>query len=421
METSTLPPRIDHECYAAINALAADMPRLRQAIDLAEAGHRRQLRTGWPTEAYLNHPMRVALACRDLLVNAELPVGLDVVMAAAVLHDCLEDTLVTAEMIDAACGPEVLSAVRAMTAPPAGNRAQRQVDMIAQVKNAPDWVKVIKMQDRINNLNDIYHSDPAFWPHYSQETYPLLEVLGPAESHSAQTLADLLARPQPPVPPPGPARVWGIAEILHDKLGQPYLALRIPARHIRASLPPLRTLPGVDDAAILRRTHRDGSNDGHVTLITAANWGRAARDPEFLLRVDRDVKGRSFALDLAGFYQASDPKRPGRYASGLALSPDAPGTQWLNAWLSLQGLPSFDWHITLAIGPNGDVFGVPKKATYGLDGAPLAPLPATEVTAVPPPIRPAASIENAMNGLLKKPIVSSVSITTIQPATHRPR
>ena len=83
------------------------------ALNLAQAAHEGQQRKHGA--AYLTHPLRVALILLD-----EFQVRQAVAIAAALLHDVLEDAADRCGRgnIEAMCGPEVAGCWRFLTAPP---------------------------------------------------------------------------------------------------------------------------------------------------------------------------------------------------------------------------------------------------------------------------------------------------------------
>jgi (p)ppGpp synthase/HD superfamily hydrolase len=95
-------------------------------------------------EPYIVHPLAVAE-----LVNS-VP-HTDEMVAAALLHDVVEDTPVTSEEIHAEFGPVVGALV--------------------------DWLTDVSRPHLIDNTLTIAKHDPGFWPVYRREKLALLEVL----------------------------------------------------------------------------------------------------------------------------------------------------------------------------------------------------------------------------------------------------
>jgi len=93
------------------------IPLLLQAATFAAEKHKKQLRKNAGGTPYINHP----LAAADLLVS-EGGVTDVVVLAAAILHDTIEDTQTSREEIEQRFGAEVASVVGRVVFDIRGNR-----------------------------------------------------------------------------------------------------------------------------------------------------------------------------------------------------------------------------------------------------------------------------------------------------------
>lgn len=144
----------------------------------ATAAHARQMRkyTGTP---YIEHPLRVA----DLLIKFGCTEPQ--VIAAAILHDTVEDTDVTLEHIKQYFGDDVAYLVNGCTEPqyPLGedgkrlNReARKQLDLEHYAKGDAR-VQAIKVADLIDNTSDIFRNDKDFARIYVKEKLKLLDAL----------------------------------------------------------------------------------------------------------------------------------------------------------------------------------------------------------------------------------------------------
>lgn len=102
-----------------------------------EAHHQSgQMRRGRPALPYIVHPLRVST-----LVAAHG--GSAAAVAAAILHDVIEDT-----PVDGSEWPrDVLELVRAVT----HTAGQTKLDAIMQLNDAPDEAVLIKLADRVDN------------------------------------------------------------------------------------------------------------------------------------------------------------------------------------------------------------------------------------------------------------------------------
>lgn len=106
--------------------------------------------------------------------------GTDEMIAAAWLHDVVEDTKCTLLEIEQLFGSTVALYVRAVTdisKPEDGNRAARKLIDKNHVRNACAEAKTIKLADLINNTESILRYDPKFAKIYMKEKKDLLSVL----------------------------------------------------------------------------------------------------------------------------------------------------------------------------------------------------------------------------------------------------
>lgn len=150
---------------------------LATAYAIASLAHglcdQRRKYTGDP---YLHHPLAVA---NLIHTEAECPVPLSV-LAAAMLHDVLEDTPVTEAQLREAIGEEVTNLVLEVTdvsKPGDGNRAARKrIDREHLARASPEG-QTIKLADLSDNTQSIVVYDPQFARTYLREKSELLAVL----------------------------------------------------------------------------------------------------------------------------------------------------------------------------------------------------------------------------------------------------
>jgi (p)ppGpp synthase/HD superfamily hydrolase len=101
-------------------------------------------------------------------------------LAAAWLHDVVEDTGVTIEVIRAEFGEDIAELVGWLTdvsRPEQGNRATRKAIDRAHTAMAPADAQSIKLADLISNCTSIVEHDADFAKTYLEEKRLLLEVL----------------------------------------------------------------------------------------------------------------------------------------------------------------------------------------------------------------------------------------------------
>lgn len=134
----------------------------------AHQGQKRKY-TGQP---YIIHPSEVASIVFDVEHTAEM-------VAAAWLHDVVEDTIVSLSAIRSTLGSDVADLVGWLTddALVTGNRAARKHDALLRLAAAPAEAQTIKLADLIANTRDIVMHDPKFAKVYLKEKNELLMVL----------------------------------------------------------------------------------------------------------------------------------------------------------------------------------------------------------------------------------------------------
>ena len=124
-------------------------------------------------EPYIVHPAEVAKIVRDAG-------GTDAMVAAAWLHDTVEDTGVTIETIRAEFGAEVAELVEWLTdvsKPEDGPRWFRKKMDREHTADAPAEAQTVKLADLIANTRSIMAHDPKFAKVYLEEKRLLLEVM----------------------------------------------------------------------------------------------------------------------------------------------------------------------------------------------------------------------------------------------------
>jgi len=124
------------------------------AVSYAARVHRHQLRKDGRTP-YVAHPLRVALIVRHLFGCDD-----EQILAAAVLHDCIEDTETDYDDLAAAFGETVAGWVAALSKDSRLPEEQRETDYCRQLQVA-DWpVHLLKLADMYDNLTDSRHLEP---------------------------------------------------------------------------------------------------------------------------------------------------------------------------------------------------------------------------------------------------------------------
>lgn len=124
-------------------------------------------------EPYINHPAAVVEIVRSV-------VHTEAMLAAAWLHDTVEDTDATLQEVTELFGIEVGAFVEMLTdvsKPEDGNRTFRKCLDCEHTAKAMPPAKTIKLADLIDNSHSIIERDPQFAKVYLKEKAFLLQVL----------------------------------------------------------------------------------------------------------------------------------------------------------------------------------------------------------------------------------------------------
>jgi guanosine-3',5'-bis(diphosphate) 3'-pyrophosphohydrolase len=137
---------------------AATLPVVLQALAFAADKHRDQRRKDAAASPYINHPIALA----NVLVR-EGEVVEPAVLAAALLHDTVEDTQTTRAELVAAFGPAIASIVEEVTDDKSLPKAERKRLQVEHAATMSREAKLVKLADKICNLRDMAEHPPAKW------------------------------------------------------------------------------------------------------------------------------------------------------------------------------------------------------------------------------------------------------------------
>lgn len=140
------------------------------AIAAHEAVGQKRKYTGVP---YWHHLQQVVALVASVPHDDEM-------LAAAFLHDVVEDTPITLDTIEMMFGAGVRALVFWLTdqsMPEDGNRAMRKAVDRRHIAEAPARAQTIKLADLIDNTASIVQHDPDFAKVYLEEKRLLLDVL----------------------------------------------------------------------------------------------------------------------------------------------------------------------------------------------------------------------------------------------------
>lgn len=147
---------------------------IRRAIIFAHAAHAAiDQRRKYTQEPYINHPARVAMLVASVTNDRNM-------IAAAWLHDVVEDTKIPLTLIEQSFGRDIAELVAELTdvaTKEDGNRATRVTLNRQHTALASARAQTIKLADLIDNTDDIVKHDARFARVYLKEKSDLLQVL----------------------------------------------------------------------------------------------------------------------------------------------------------------------------------------------------------------------------------------------------
>lgn len=160
---------------------------LQRATSFAARAHQHQLRKDNATP-YIAHPVRVALivehlfGCRDM--NA---------IAAAILHDTIEDCKVDYDDIESRFGTDVAMLVVALTKNMLLRENAREADYDARLA-AADWrARLIKLADTYDNYTDTAGISPDMKRRATERIHRAIALATPDAAHHPETKAAIAA------------------------------------------------------------------------------------------------------------------------------------------------------------------------------------------------------------------------------------
>ena len=127
---------------------------LLEAASFAARAHRHQVRKDGQTP-YAAHPFRVCLIIRNVF-------GIDdpEFLAAALLHDTIEDTTTDFDDLEEMFGARVAGWVAALSKDMRLPEPEREAEYMAVLAAAEPAVKIAKLADIFDNLTDCRHLSP---------------------------------------------------------------------------------------------------------------------------------------------------------------------------------------------------------------------------------------------------------------------
>ncbi|MEV5711487.1 HD domain-containing protein [Actinoallomurus sp. NPDC052274] len=165
------------QARAALTSQPIDVRALDRAAEAALRWHGEQRRpTGAPYAEHLFEALEV-------LVRGVGVTDTDV-LVTALLHDTVEDTDATLADVEDAFGPEVGELVDWVTKPPVEGKAAKRAAKVAylrRLRDAPREAILVKLADRVSNVQTLDRMPPDFQRRYHAETVTYIVPLAANE------------------------------------------------------------------------------------------------------------------------------------------------------------------------------------------------------------------------------------------------
>lgn len=142
-----------------------DRQLVSDAIAFAAVQHRAQPRKGPSEPPYVFHPTQV------MLLLWEVGVRDAITLAAAVLHDTIEDTETTADDILQRFGAEVAAVVTEVSDDRSLPKAARKRLQIERAALKSERARLVKLADKVMNLTDMLAGPPPHWSELRRRQY----------------------------------------------------------------------------------------------------------------------------------------------------------------------------------------------------------------------------------------------------------
>ena len=140
-------------------------PLVWRAYTFARLQHRHQSRKDATRSPYMTHLRWVT---EQLLRHG---VRDPVALAAALLHDTVEDQAISFHALRAAFGEPVARAIRACTDDHRKPKVERKRLQIERARHAPRPAALVKLADKTANLHDVLNTPPPHWSEDRKRRY----------------------------------------------------------------------------------------------------------------------------------------------------------------------------------------------------------------------------------------------------------
>jgi guanosine-3',5'-bis(diphosphate) 3'-pyrophosphohydrolase len=142
----------------AMNNQVSDLSLIIAALSFASEKHRDQRRKDQEGTPYINHPIEVARLLHEVGGITD-----GATLAAALLHDTVEDTDTTRDCLYDLFGEEVAALVMECSDDKTLAKEERKQKQIEHAPQISAKAKLIKLADKISNVRDMGHSPPPDW------------------------------------------------------------------------------------------------------------------------------------------------------------------------------------------------------------------------------------------------------------------
>jgi hypothetical protein len=134
------------------------MAELLKAINFAADSHRNQRRKNAEQTPYINHPIGVAYILAEIGQVTDLDT-----LIGAILHDTVEDTDATLDEIEEQFSAKIRQIVADVSDDKSLPKAERKKLQIEHAPHACPEAQLVKLGDKIHNLESLLEDPPRFW------------------------------------------------------------------------------------------------------------------------------------------------------------------------------------------------------------------------------------------------------------------
>lgn len=138
--------------------MSKDLSLVLKAAFFAGEKHKDQRRRDADETPYINHPLEVAFILID-----EGGISDAATLAAALLHDTIEDTNTTREELSLIFGREVSNLVVELTDLKSTLPAEKKQRELDHAHHLSEKAKLVKLADKTANIRDLATMPPANW------------------------------------------------------------------------------------------------------------------------------------------------------------------------------------------------------------------------------------------------------------------